>query len=359
MASNGGGSDNGLKTDYIIVTYPAPIVDFSTDNLSPTTFDEVSFTDLSTYFPYAWTWSFSPSSVTYTDGTDQNSQHPKVLFDREGLYTVELTATNDGGDGTLTKIDYIDVREALSVTATASPDEICYGESSQLLATPAGGTGTYTYSWTSNPSGFNSMEQNPVVSPLVTTVYAVEVSDGEHSVNADVEILVDQLPEITLGDWPELLCNQEEPPVQLSASPTGGIYSGNQVTSGGLFSPEEATIGWHVITYNYEDENGCESSKQDSIYVDNCVGIHSQLINESSVMIFPNPNKGTFTIKSDHLIQKVEIVNMLGEIQFTKSFSENEINLQTQLVEGIYIIHIFVINKKGDSQILKKKIIVN
>jgi hypothetical protein len=185
------------------------------------------------------------------------------------------------------------------------------------------------------------------------------VSDGEHSVNADVEILVDQLPVITLGDWPELLCNQEEPPVQLTAIPEGGIYSGDIVTSNGLFSPEEASIGWHVITYSYEDENRCESSKQDSIYVDNCVGIHSNLINEVSVMIFPNPNKGTFAIKSDYLIQKVEIVNMLGEMQFTKSFSENEINLHTQLVEGVYIIHIFVIIKRGDSQILKKKIVVN
>jgi len=359
LASNDGGSDNELKTDYIVVTYPAPIVDFSADKLSPTTIDQVIFTDLSTYFPYAWTWSFSPSTITFVDGTDQNSQNPKVLFDQVGLYSVELTATNDGGDGMLTKIDYINVREALSVTVSATPDEICFGGSAQLVATPAGGTGTYAYIWTSNPSGFNSMEQNPVVSPLVTTVYTVEVSDGEHSVNADVEILVDQLPVITLGDWPELLCNQEEPPVQLTAIPEGGIYSGDNVTSNGLFSPEEASIGWHVITYSYEDENGCESSKQDSIYVDNCVGIHSNQVMQASVMIFPNPNKGTFTIQCDHLIQNVEIVNMLGEVQYSKSAEANSVHFNTRLVKGMYIIHIFVVNEQNDSRILKKKIVIN
>lgn len=358
LASNGGGADNEIKTDYIVVTYPAPVVDFSADNVSPTTVDVVAFTDMSSYFPYAWSWAFTPSTVTYTGGTDQNSQHPTVLFDQVGLYTVELTATNDGGDGTLTKVDYIEVREALSVTATASPDEICHEESAQLFATPQGGSGNYAFSWTSNPSGFNSTEQNPVVSPLVSTVYTVEVDDGEHVVSADASITVYPLPEIALGDWPELLCNEQEPPVQLTAEPAGGVFSGNHVTEGGIFSPEEASIGWHVITYTYTDNNNCEASEKDSIYVDQCVGINL-IQNDASVMIFPNPNTGSFSMNSNQIIDKVEIVNMLGEIQFSRSINGHNVHFNTGLVKGIYIIHIFVISNQNTSRVLKKKIVIN
>lgn len=50
---------------------------------------------------------------------------------------------------------------------------------------------------------------------------------------------------------------------------------------------------------------------------------------------------------------------MLLEVQLTKEFSINEINLYTLLVEGIYLFHIFVINKQNDILILKKKKVVN
>jgi len=359
MATNAGGSHTETKIDYIVATYLAPLADFTTDNLSPTTIDTVSFTDMSTNFPDTWLWTFSPSTVGYTDGTDQNSQNPKVLFDAVGLYTVELTASNNGGNDTETKVDYIDVREALSVTASASPDEICNGETAQLFATPSGGTGTYTYSWTSNPSGFNSTEQNPDVSPTQTTVYTVDVDDGEHIVGADVEITVHQLPVITLGNWPTQLCNEQEPPVQLTATPTEGIFSGNNITPGGLFYPEQAPLGWNVITYTYEDNNGCESSEQDSIYVDQCVGIDNKLSGDPSVLVYPNPNKGVFTIKSNNAINKLEIVNMTGKIIFTKLYDNTEINLNTQLVEGIYIIHIFTTDKQNTSQIIRREVVVN
>jgi len=141
-----------------------------------------------------------------------------------------------------------------------------------LFTEVLGGSGVYTYSWTSEPEGFTSSEQNPVVSPEATTIYFVEVSDGDQVVNGEIEITVNSIPEITLGDWPDQLCNEQEPPIQLTATPEGGIYSGNSITTEGIFTSEEAPLGWNVITYTYEDENGCENSAQDSIYVDQCVG---------------------------------------------------------------------------------------
>ena len=165
------------------------------------------------------------------------------------------------------------------------------GEIVELNAEASGGTGSYSYSWTSNPEGFVSDEQNPAATPAETTTYIVEVSDGEYIVNGEVEVTVDPLPDITLGDWPDLLCNQEEPPVQLTASPEGGTYSGNNVTPNGIFSSEEAPLGWNVITYIYEDENGCENLAIDSIFVDQCVGVSEQKL--KTVAVYPNPDSKT------------------------------------------------------------------
>ena len=113
-----------------------PLVDFVADNLTPGTTDTVAFTDLSTGSPIFWSWTFTPSTITYLNGTSFSSQNPDVRFDAQGFYTVELIATNSIGPGTGTKIDYINAGEGMAVIATADPDEICAGDWSQLNACP-------------------------------------------------------------------------------------------------------------------------------------------------------------------------------------------------------------------------------
>ncbi|MHC1777569.1 MAG: PKD domain-containing protein [Lentimicrobium sp.] len=77
---------------------------------------------------------------------------------------------------------------------SANPDEICFGDQTQLLAQAYGGTGEYSYLWTSNPPGFSSTLHNPVVAPVQTTTYLLSIDDGENIVNNQVEITVHPLP---------------------------------------------------------------------------------------------------------------------------------------------------------------------
>jgi hypothetical protein len=55
---------------------------------------------------------------------------------------------------------------------------VCAGTASSLSSTVIP-SGTYNYSWSSLPSGFNSNVQNPVISPnpIVSTSYTVVVSN--------------------------------------------------------------------------------------------------------------------------------------------------------------------------------------
>jgi len=347
-----GGTDTETKVDYITVTEPVPEPDFTADQTYGAVPLTVNFSDMTNGTTDTWLWDFG-------DGETSTDQNPEHIYTDEDYFDVTLTVTGPGGTNTITKDDFINTLNLLSAEVTAIPETICFGETSQLNAEASGGSGTYTYSWTSDPEGFSSDIQNPVVTPDETTIYMVEVSDGEQIVNGETTIFVNPLPEITLGDWPEELCNQQEPPVQLTATPDGGIYSGTAVTEDGIFSAEEAPLGWNVISYTYTDENGCENTVTDSIFIDNCVGIFNENATDASLNIYPNPNTGRFTLASDLLIGKVELVNQMGQIIYVNVFNTYNIVIDTDIERGVYFVRATVSDKTGNTSVVYKKILVN
>ncbi|HSG67216.1 MAG TPA: PKD domain-containing protein [Bacteroidales bacterium] len=360
-ATNTVGPATETKVDYIEAMDPtaAPVADFEASNTTPQAGEIVVFTDLSSNSPTSWEWEFTPANVTYENGTDATSQNPEVSFDAPGLYTVQLTATNLVGSGIETKTDYVDVLEAMTVVATADPEEMCYGEASQLDALPSGGSGSYTYNWTSDPAGFSSTQQNPVVSPMQTTTYTVEVNDGNQTVSGTVTVTVNPLPEITLGDWPEMLCNQNVSPVLLTAAPEGGVFSGASVTASGWFDPENAPLGYNVITYTYQDENGCENIALDSIYVDDCVGIIEFSTDEVIVNLYPNPTAGAFTLESEKEIDRIEIIDQSGKVVMMRKVVGKSVNLSALRAKGLYFVRIYIENENALPTLVTKEFIIN
>jgi PKD repeat protein len=84
-----------------------PVANFFASTTTPFVGDVVTFTDNSTNAPTSWSWTFTPSTVQYMNGTNSGSQHPQVKFNAAGSYTVSLIATNAGGSDTETKNNYI------------------------------------------------------------------------------------------------------------------------------------------------------------------------------------------------------------------------------------------------------------
>ena len=112
--ANAAGSNTTVKTDYITVSSggsggDAPVANFSADVTNGTAPLNVTFIDLSTNAPTSWLWDFGDG----TNSTERNATH---TYTTAGNYTVNLTATNDGGSDTATKTDYI------TVTTEAAPD---------------------------------------------------------------------------------------------------------------------------------------------------------------------------------------------------------------------------------------------
>lgn len=153
--------------------------------------------------------------------------------------------------------------DSVYVVATATPDSICPGESSQLNARTIRGKQPFSFSWTPS-TGLNDPHiANPVASPLVNTLYHVHVTDSvSHTasdsilisivpapnspgnINGPVMICQDSIAVYTVQDVPFassyswmvpagalILNGQNSPSVTIQWGNTGGIISviaGNQ-----------------------------------------------------------------------------------------------------------------------------------
>lgn len=85
------------------------MADFSADITSTCINNTVSFTDQSFGGPTSWSWSITPNSYYFVNGTSSNSQNPQVQFNTSGYYTVTLIASGPNGSSTKTKTDYINI----------------------------------------------------------------------------------------------------------------------------------------------------------------------------------------------------------------------------------------------------------
>ncbi len=111
-----------------------------------------------------------------------------------GIYTADIDISSNDPDMAMVTVPItLGVGESIPLAdAYANPALICEGDETQLFVDITGGSGTFTYSWTSIPAGFTSTEQNPLVSPTDTTTYIVEVFDGIFTVTDEalVEVMV-------------------------------------------------------------------------------------------------------------------------------------------------------------------------
>ncbi len=254
----------------------------------------------------------------------------------------------------------------LTVTAVANPDQICEGNSSQLNAIASGGSEAYTYSWTSNPAGFTSTLQNPVVYPTITTTYTVVVNDGSNSVSDDVLVTVNLLPAtptvptgpdivdlyyVSTSDYSTNPVNNAEYYIWVLEPSNMGTITGNGTS---------IVITWSGVlgdcSLNVQAVNACGESNLSeslSIHVDNTVSVDD--VEYDKTTIYPNPNNGVFFIKSSEVLSELIVFDQMGKlISKIQKPDENQKFDYSQLSPGVYFVHI--VSQKG---IIVKKIITH
>ncbi len=265
----------------------------------------------------------------------------------EGVYTATISInSNDLDTPTLDVPITLTVLEDLSlqINPTADDYDVCIGSSTILHANAEGGTGTYTYSWTSIPEGFTSTDANPEVSITENTIFVLAANDGTETETSQLEIIALELPIVNLQPFPNV---DESAPgfVLTGGTPPGGTYTGTGV-SNGMFYPGVAGLGTHTITYSYTNSYGCDNFAEQSITVADISGI-DMLNNGIRVEMYPNPNSGVLFLNIRSIVAKeltVTIMNEVGRIVLkTEVMTDNQevhqIDL-SQLASGIYFVNI-------------------
>ncbi|MCB0806000.1 MAG: T9SS type A sorting domain-containing protein [Bacteroidales bacterium] len=228
----------------------------------------------------------------------------------------------------------------LGVFASASPDEICIGESTQLNAFAVGGTGEFTYSW--NPvSGLSDPNiANPVATPSVTTTYTVTADDGENTVTDEIEITVNEVPE-----QPTITQNNN---VLVSSASTGNQWYNSEGAIPGAVQQSympNATDDYYVMVTN---DSGCESEPSEAIHF-----IYTGVIELNTgqtVNVYPNPFRDQLTVDysvNGNSAVTISIFNTFGQTIRSMETRQNvaagthRVNINTRDLEnGIYFIRI-------------------
>jgi len=206
-----------------------------------------------------YTYSWEPDSLL----VDPTSPTPLTV---QMVQTTQFTLTITDLAGSCQDVDQMILSVTggpLNVGPIADPVEICPGESAHLIPYAGGGSGDYTYSWSSIPPGFSSELLDPYVQPLVTTTYYVMINDGFNTVTGDVTVVVSILPVPEAGEN-DTIWNGTIGHLYGSASLGSGSYTWHWEPFNKLLNPYapnpvtveliETTLFWLSVTDN---NTGC------------------------------------------------------------------------------------------------------
>ncbi|MGK0389070.1 MAG: photosystem II stability/assembly factor-like uncharacterized protein [Maribacter sp.] len=99
----------------------APVACFESSTTDICLGATITLSDKSDYTPTSWTWTITPATFTFVNGTDANSQNPQIVFTAAGTYDIRLNAGNANGNDLRTKNAYITVFTA-TIAASFSTD---------------------------------------------------------------------------------------------------------------------------------------------------------------------------------------------------------------------------------------------
>lgn len=131
------------------------------------------------------------------------------------------------------------------------------------------------------------------------------------------------------------------------------ITATNQEDSIALMYRKDASDDWALFPYytktmgNLTDKNG--TLKIDSLllgeytiaFLKNGSSGIQENENENSIVVYPNPSNGQFTVRSSEFrIQSLEIYNTLGEIIYQKTLNSKLGTLNLNLPSAIYFLHV-------------------
>ncbi len=306
---------------------PAPLAPTNTTVPANLSFCEGVTTTLSAISGATMSWYSTPTSTTII-GTGSVYVTPVLSAGIYTYYVDAATCTNSP-------------RTPISVTVFALPNLnvvsfptlVCAGKNSTLSV-----SGAASYTWDSSAT-----TSTVLVTPAVTSIYTVTGTNTLGCTNSKtISVTVYPLDPVTFTPEKDTSCLHifGGTPILLVGSPTGGVFSGPNV-SGNYLNPTALGIFNPVYTYT-NPTNGCVNSATATILVVNCTSIKEENAFVKNISIYPNPTKGHIIVETNNDIEKtITILDARGRI--IRNETSKQRTLQYSIADeanGIYFIKI-------------------
>lgn len=260
-------------------------------------------------------WYFNSSPIA--TGTTSILSLSNVQPSNSGNYY--LTVTNGCGSSNSSTVILTVNNPVVSVSGLTS---LCAGQSTTLTA-----VGAANYSWN---TGANS--STITVAPSASTNYTVTGIDAQGCIDTEtLTVTLSALPTLSVSTSNAIICTGETSTLTATGAAT---YTWNTTSNGSIIVVNPTTTT--VYTVEGTDANGCSNSATITQSVSLCTGI-TQLVNESSVSVFPNPFTDVITIKNTFDNSTIVIVDVLGKVVFEKQIVSSETSIDlSEFKTGFY-----------------------
>ncbi|MFY8180216.1 MAG: T9SS type A sorting domain-containing protein [Flavobacterium sp.] len=240
---------------------------------------------------------------------------------------------------------------AVATITSTTPASRCDAGSLTLNATSNVGT----LSWYDAPSGgtlLGSGTSFTTPSISVSTTYYVEATNGSCT-SARVAVTASINPTVApTGPASQTFCAGET--VGL-ISVTGSNIIWYDAPSSGNVIPSGTALVSGTTYYASQTVTGCESPTRLAVTMTlgGCLGNEEFVANV--IKLYPNPVIDIVTISSTEMMTNLEVVNILGQIVFSKSVNDNETTIDmSRYSSGSYIVRVLVDDKVKIFKVIKK-----
>jgi hypothetical protein len=313
------------------------------------------------------TWTGNPSRWGDYSSMNTDPAAPCTFW-----YTQEYYAATSSASWK-TRIGSFSFADILNIKATATPSTLCIGESTLLNANTYGGSGTYSYTWSSIPAGFSAFTKTVSVSPTVAARYIVHVNDGSISKSDTVDVNLIQNPSVVtendttycwwVSAFPVTATVENASHVVWTTAGDGHFLIDTIVSS--LYYPGSGdhSAGSVTLTLTANAIDPCTQTASDpmTIVFDPCTGIPAPNQDGFSVLMQPNPAVNNVTITVTGLNnEKVEVTisDIQGHLVYNQTFENSGLTLVkkidlSSLPKGAYLVKV-----RSEKGIKTEKLIV-
>jgi hypothetical protein len=257
-----------LTANFTLSGAPCAPSVLSTDNLT---------TPINTCVAPVYVWSINPIAPfdANVPPFTANSFEPEWLLTQEGLYTINLSATNVCGTSTAT--NNFTIVAPPDVNLTFVPPGCAPYTVDPSVTYDDGGETITLQQWQINGGAWQTItpaepvDFPPQVFNAGTHTIKVRITNECGTDSSSITVTVTPLPTVNAGPDANV-CNTPNPYTLTGFSPTGGTWSGTGVTSGGVFTP--SGVGTVTLTYTVT-QNGCTASDQVVLIVTNPIAANA------------------------------------------------------------------------------------